>query len=109
MNEFNNMSNAVMRTVDHAEASAHRAFAKTSDVARPVLEQLGAGVTAAAERLGKAASSAADRLEVTGETLKDAPAKMTKICRMYVREKPMTSVGVALAMGYLLSWALRQR
>ncbi len=27
----------------------------------------------------------------------------------YVREQPLTAVGVALASGFLLSWALRQR
>jgi len=26
-----------------------------------------------------------------------------------VREKPLTSIGIAVASGFLLSWALRQR
>ena len=109
MPEFNTMTDALARTVDHAEANAHQAFDKAADAARPAIDQLVAGVSAAVDRLAEAASSAANRLEATGDTLKEAPAKLTRSCRIYVREKPMTSIGLAVAAGFLLSWALRQR
>ncbi len=98
MTELNNMGSAVARTVDQAEASAHNVYNQAVDAARPAMKQLAAGV-----------SSAIDRLEAGGESLKHAPQKMTKNLRMAVREQPLAAVGVALAVGYLLNWALRRR
>lgn len=41
--------------------------------------------------------------------LDTTPNRMLSDCRSYVRDKPLTIVGVAVASGFLLSWALRQR
>ncbi len=98
MTDFNNMGNTVARTVDQAEASVQKAYNQASDAARPVFKQLADSM-----------SSAIDRLETTGESLKVAPQHMTRSLRMAVREQPLAAVGVALAAGYLLNWALRRR
>lgn len=55
------------------------------------------------------ASQVADKFELTGEQLKDTQSRVASCCRGYVREKPLTSLGIAVASGFLLSWALRQR
>jgi ElaB/YqjD/DUF883 family membrane-anchored ribosome-binding protein len=96
-----------------ANTTAHQAFDatmnKTKESLRPVVDHLMAGVHEAVERLADVASQAADKVELSGEYLKASQTRMVGNCRGYVREKPLASVGMAVAAGFLLSWALRQR
>lgn len=82
---------------------------RTSDTLRPVVDHLMSGVHEAVERLADVASQAADKVELSGEYLKDSQERMAGSCRSYVRSRPLSSIGVALATGFVLSWALRQR
>ena len=63
----------------------------------------------AVDLLSQAASKAVDKVEHSGKYLRDSETRMVSGCRGYVRAKPLTSVGLAVASGFLLSWALRQR
>jgi ElaB/YqjD/DUF883 family membrane-anchored ribosome-binding protein len=96
-----------------ASADAHKAFdsalEKTSDSLRPVLDHLMAGVHEAVDRLSEVAAQAVSKVELSGEYLKDSQTRMVSCGRNYVRAKPLTSIGVAVASGFLLSWAMRQR
>lgn len=94
---------------DTAHKAIDQAVEKTSDTLRPVVDMLVAGVHDAVERLAAVATQAADKVEVTGEYVKDMQIRMGSKCRSYVRERPLTSVGVAVASGYLLAWLLRNR
>ncbi len=93
--------------------SAHQAFDnaadKTADTLRPVMDMLVSGVHDAVERLSHVVTQAADKVESSGESIKDAQARATRCSRNYIREKPLTSIGIAIASGYLLGWALRHR
>lgn len=93
-------------SIDNA---AHKAYAASSEALRPVVDQLLAGVHEAVERLAGVAAQAVDKAELSGEYLMAKQAKAVRGARGYVREQPLTAVGVALASGFLLSWALRQR
>jgi ElaB/YqjD/DUF883 family membrane-anchored ribosome-binding protein len=68
----------------------------------------------AAEKISSAASQAAEALSEKGEQLAEAVSEkgkqlMTmeeqflKNCRAYVKDNPMTAVGIALAAGFILS------
>jgi ElaB/YqjD/DUF883 family membrane-anchored ribosome-binding protein len=109
MTEINDMSNAVARTLDHAAASVHSAVDRTTDAARPAVDHLVDGVHQAVDKLVGAANMATKTLDAKGEQLALAQSRLTKTCRTYVQEKPLTSLGIAVASGFLLSWALRQR
>ncbi|RFO97156.1 hypothetical protein DIC66_08410 [Rhodoferax lacus] len=91
------------------DSAAHKAYAASADTLRPVVDHLLSGMHQAVERLADVAASAVDRAAQSGEYLKDTQAQAVRGARGYVREKPLTSVGVAVATGFLLSWALRQR
>lgn len=97
-----NSSAAVTSAFDNA-------IDKTSDTLRPVVDHLMVGVHEAAERLADVVAQAASKVELSGEYLKASQTRMVGSCRSYVRSKPLTAVGVAVASGFLLSWALRQR
>ena len=91
------------------DSAAHKAYAASSETLRPVIDQLLAGVHHAVERLADVAAAAVDKVELSGDYIKDTQDKAVRGARGYVREKPLTSIGIAVASGFLLSWALRQR
>ena len=70
-----------MKTKDKISHSAHEAFDKIADVTNQATEALGE----------------------KGEQLKNAEQKLIKNCRGYISGNPITSVGIAVAAGFLLS------
>ena len=97
------------RTLDEASAGAHDAIDKASDAARPVVDRLASGAHQAVDKLASAAGQAAETLSVRGEQLKNAQAQAMEQARIYVRENPVTALGIAVATGFLLSRLLRFR
>ena len=76
-----------MKTIDKASNSAHEAF----------------------DKIANATSHAAEALGEKGEQMKKAEQQLMKNCRGYISDNPMTSVGIALATGFLLSRLLSRR
>ena len=113
MTEISHLGDNVIRSLDNAAASTHKAFDnavdKTGAAVHPAVDHLVAGVHDAVERLASVASQAAGKLELTGDQIKAAQSRMVSSCRGYIREKPLTSLGIAVASGFLISLALRQR
>ena len=99
MNDMNNT----------AESTMDKAIDKSSEILRPVLDLLVAGMHDAADKLSDVASQALDKAASTGNYLMDSEARMVANCRNYVRAKPMRSIGMAMVAGYALNWLMRQR
>lgn len=76
-----------MKTTDQLSKSAHKAYDKIAD----------------------ATSQAADALGEKGEQLMKSEQRLMKHCRGYIRDNPVTSVGIAVATGFLLSRLLSRR
>ncbi|MFA6164064.1 MAG: hypothetical protein WC685_11620 [Methylobacter sp.] len=76
-----------METLDKVSDSAHEAF----------------------DKIASATSHAAEVLGEKGERLKNAEQQMIKNCRGYIRDNPITSMGIAVAAGFLLSRLLSRR
>jgi len=107
--ESHALGNAVARTVDSATGSAHRVIDKASEAARPAVDQLVSGAHSTVDRLAGAANHAAESLDARGDQLKNAQVRLADTCRTQLREKPIATIGIAVAAGFLLSWLLRQR
>ena len=97
------------RTVDQAGSGAHDVIDKVSDAARPVVDRIASGAHQAVDKIASAAGQAAEALGVKGEQLKDVQARAMEQCRAYVAENPVTSLGIAIAAGFLLSRLLSSR
>ena len=87
MTEISNIENKLSRSLDQATVSAHHAMERVSD----------------------AANQAAKTLEAKGDQLMHAQAQVTNGCRSYVKQQPLTALGVAVAAGFLLGWAIDKR
>ena len=57
----------------------------------------------AVDKIASATNRAADAIGEKGEQLKNAEQRMMENCRSYVRDNPITSLGIAAAAGFLLS------
>lgn len=73
------------------------------------VDAMAAGAHDAVDWAADATNSATDSLSDTGHELRAKQEKWLATAREYVQENPATSVGIALAGGYLLSRILRSR
>ncbi len=103
------MGKNVNNKVENATSGAHHAIDKASEAARPAVDRVAAGAHNVVDKLAGAAASAADTMGVKGEQLKAAQARATEASRDYVRENPLTSIGIAVAVGFLLSRLVSSR
>ena len=76
-----------METIDKASHSAHEAV----------------------DKIASATNQAAEALGEKGEQLKNAEQQLMESCRGYVQDNPITSLGIAVAAGFLLSRVLSGR
>jgi ElaB/YqjD/DUF883 family membrane-anchored ribosome-binding protein len=76
-----------METIDKASSSAHEAV----------------------DKIASATNQAAEALSEKGAQLKNAEQQLMENCRGYVRDNPITSLGIAVAAGFLLSRLLSGR
>jgi ElaB/YqjD/DUF883 family membrane-anchored ribosome-binding protein len=76
-----------MESIDKASHSAHEAV----------------------DEVASATNQAAEDLCQKGAQLKNAERELLENCRSYVRDNPITSLGIATAAGFLLSRLLSGR
>jgi ElaB/YqjD/DUF883 family membrane-anchored ribosome-binding protein len=103
--EMNNMND----TVENTSSSIHNAIDHTSDAIHPAVDQVVSGVHKAVDKLANVASQAADTLELKSGKIKEVQSRFNEGCRTQIRYKPLATLGVAVAAGFLVSWLLRQR
>ena len=76
-----------METVDKAAKSAHEAV----------------------DKIASATNQASEALSEKANQLKNTEQQWVENCRAYVRDNPITSLGIAAAAGFLLSRVLSGR
>jgi len=67
------------------------------------IDKLSSAAEEAAEKIANVTSQATDVLGEKGEQLKELEAQLVEDARDYIREHPITSMGIALAAGFMLS------
>ncbi len=63
----------------------------------------------AVDKVASATNQAAETLGEKGNQLKNDEQQLMENCRSYVRDNPITSLGIAAAAGFLLSRVLSGR
>jgi ElaB/YqjD/DUF883 family membrane-anchored ribosome-binding protein len=72
-------------------------------------EKISNTVDKATDKASKVANQAADTLSEKGEQLKNIEERLVEKCIDYTRENPLTSVGIALGVGFILSALFKDR
>jgi len=98
-----NIQHSLERGADKATVAAHGAIDSAVDVTGPALDHLVANAHETVDRVGSAASSAAGAVGVKGDQINDGSKRVIERAGVYVRENPVTSLGIAVAAGYVLS------
>lgn len=106
---FGETSGGLSRKVDDANSTVHHAIDRASSAAGPAVDQFAAGAHQATDRLALAANRAAASLETAADRLKATQARVLDSCSTYVREKPVTALGIAVASGFLLGLLAARR
>ena len=81
--------------------------AERSTDASATVDRIASGAHQAVDRIAAAANSAADQLNVKGEDLMAAKDRWTQVCSSYVKDNPLTALGIAAAVGFLVSRWIR--
>ncbi|MGD0959373.1 MAG: DUF883 domain-containing protein [Methylomonas sp.] len=76
-----------METIDKASSFAHEAI----------------------DKLAKVSNQAADTFDEKSRDVKTAEQQLLKNCNNFIRDNPATSLGIAVAAGFLLSRLLSRR
>ena len=76
-----------METIDKAASSAHETV----------------------DKIASATTNAAEPISDKGRQLKNTEQQLLENCRGYVRDNPVTSLGIAVAAGFLLSRVMSGR
>jgi ElaB/YqjD/DUF883 family membrane-anchored ribosome-binding protein len=82
-----------------AIATAHKSIDNASELAHPAVDRLTSGAHGAVESL----AGAADSISSKGESFLARQSQKLESSRAYVRENPLTTVGIAVAAGWLVA------
>lgn len=99
----NSAAGNAARGHDSFKAGAHDTIDRVAGAARPAVDRMAEGAHGAVDSMAQAATHAAESLSARGEQLRDAQARATDGLLEYMRAKPLTSLGIAAAAGFLLS------
>ena len=82
----------------------------TAEYAQKLAEQASSGLSRLSDtahdvrgRMQHAASQAADRLGERGRELLELEGRAMEVAKTYVREHPLAAIGIAIAIGLLIS------
>ncbi len=93
-----NLETAVTRGVESTKNNVHKAISSAS-----------AATHEATDKVLSGANQAAHVLSEQGAHLKESQKRLTQNTMIQIRERPLEAVGVALAVGFLLSWCFKKR
>ena len=80
-----------------------------TDFTNETIDKASKATNEAVDKASKATHQVADKMSEKGSQLKKAEQRLMKETTDYVRDHPMTSVGIALGVGFLLSKWLNNR
>jgi len=103
------MENQFDQTAGRYSAAAHQTVDRLAESAHPAVDRLAEGAHGAVDRLAEMAGATAERISRQTDHLNAARRRVGDSCSTYVHDNPLTSIGIAVATGYLVSRLLSSR
>ena len=93
------VSNAASRVAD----SAHKAVDAAVGAAAPAIDRIASKAHSTVDKTASAAGVVAGKMDEAGQALDDVGAQFLHSSSSYIRANPLTAVGIATALGFLIS------
>ncbi len=100
--ELTGNNNALERTASQAHQTVDDLARRATDKAGPAIDRVARAAHQTVDKVAQAAQPAAEWIGGSAERLKQTQDQVLASCRDYVRERPLVTLGVALAAGYLI-------
>ena len=97
-----NGAGAVQRGVESAGDALHNGIDKVADPARHAIDSISGTAHETIDKLATSASHTASRFADQTRRLTEAPAKAVDYSKSMILDKPLESVGIALALGFVI-------
>lgn len=97
------------QNIEQAAVGGHQAIQKVADAAHPAVDRVASGAHQAVNKIADVATQTAGTLGAKADQLQEYQAQLMQDCSAYVRAKPLTSLGIAVAAGFVLSRLLSAR
>ncbi len=93
---------AVQRGVESAGDALHNGIDKVADPARHAIDSMSSTAHETIDKLATSAGHTASRFADQTRRLTEAPAKAVDYSKSMILDKPLESVGIALALGFVI-------
>jgi ElaB/YqjD/DUF883 family membrane-anchored ribosome-binding protein len=100
--ELTGNNNAVERTASQAHQTVDELARRATDKAGPAIDRVARAAHQTVDKVAQAAQPAAEWIGDSAERVKQTQDQMVTSARDYIRERPLITLGVALAAGYLI-------
>jgi len=95
-------SNNIDRGANEAHQAVDAAADKAARKAGPVIDRVAQAAHQTVDRVADAAGPAADWVSQSADQFKQQQDQLLENARSYVRERPLMTIGMAVAAGYLV-------
>jgi uncharacterized protein YukE len=100
--ELTGNNNAIERTASQAHQTVDELARRANDTAGPAIDRVARAAHQTVDKVAQAAQPAAEWIGDSAERVKQTQDQMVTSARDYIRERPLVTLGVALAAGYLI-------
>jgi len=105
------MASLTHQAVEEKAERVHRAVDETAaraiDRAAPTIDRVAQAAHRTVDKVAEAAGPAAEWIAHNTSELRSRQAELVDVCRVRVRERPLTAIGIALVVGYVLARLIR--
>jgi ElaB/YqjD/DUF883 family membrane-anchored ribosome-binding protein len=103
------MPNNKDQKIEQVRQNVNSAIHHVSEAIHPAIDSMTTTAHNTVDRLAGAAGQAAENMELKTAELNAARVRLTEKVRGQIQARPLTTIGVAVASGVLLSWLLKSR
>ncbi len=95
------------QTADRLAAAAHVRVDRAVELTKPAVERVATAAHETVTKVADVATHAAENLAAKADYFADAQTQLVEDCRVYLRDHPVKTLGLAALAGFIVSRLLR--